>query len=158
LAPFDADGGRVLAAGENDLVLLGRDGRRLLAVPIKALAAQLSGSDLVVILQGVLRHYDAESGSLLHTWPMPDVSAGPSCGPCPSKYPRLRLEDMARGLAVYIFDGKAHVLRLSDGTDVVIGDAKSARFGNSGLFYAYDAAYPWRGRIRFVPFDKLPLR
>jgi Tol biopolymer transport system component len=155
--PYDTDSGRIAAAGDNDVVLLGGDGKRLLTVPVRALAAQLAGRDLVVLVRAGLRDYDAQSGTLLHTWSLPDVSSGPTCGYCGTT-PRLRLEDAARGLVVYVLDGTAHVLRLSDGADAVVAVAMSARFGESGLFYAYDGAYPWRGRITFIPFDELPLR
>jgi hypothetical protein len=66
--------------------------------------------------------------------------------------------DAARGVAAYALDGELHLLRLSDGAGALVGDASAARFGESGLFYACEGPYAWRGRIRFVPFARLPLR
>jgi len=158
LVPYDADAGRIAAGGDNALVLIHENGTRLLEVPVKAIGAQLSGTDLAVLVQGQLRHYDAGDGALVHTWPLPDVSSAGPCGRSSCQKPRLRLEDAARRLVVYVLDDKIHLLRLSDGADSVVADGTAARFGAAGLIYAYEAAYPWRGRIRFVPFDKLPLR
>jgi hypothetical protein len=41
---------------------------------------------------------------------------------------------------------------------VILHDGSIARFGARGLLYAYEASGLWTGRIRFVPFDQLPLR
>jgi len=43
-----------------------------------------------------------------------------------------------------------HVIRLSDGADVVVGYGTLARFTNAGLAYADGA------RVRLRPYDQLP--
>ena len=83
----------------------GRSGRSAAhgdTAPLTARSAQLAGGDLVVSLEGELRHYDAATGALLGTRP---VAAGQP------------LQDAARGLAAYIADGQVRVLRFADGDD-----------------------------------------
>jgi hypothetical protein len=58
---------------------------------------------------------------------------------------------------VYSLDYVVHLLRLRDDTDVTLPGATAAELTDAGLFYAYVGEEPWPGRIRFVPFDKLPL-
>jgi dipeptidyl aminopeptidase/acylaminoacyl peptidase len=157
LVPHDVDAGRIAAVGDNAVLILGENGTRLAEEPVKALAAQLSGTDLVVLVQGAFRLYHTASGELVRTWPLPDVPSGGACLADPCRNTRLRLEDVGRGLVAYVLDGKLHLLRLRDGSDAVVAGATAARFGETGLFYAYEAASPWRGRIRFVPFAELPL-
>jgi len=156
LVPFDVDAGQIAAGGDNELLLLDGAGTQLLSVPIHALAAALSGKDLVALERGRLRHHDAESGALLHTWPLPDVPSGRRCGSlnlsrCYAP-PRLVLEDAARGLVTYVLDEQVHVLRLADGADAVVARGSAARFMDSGLVYTDGS------RLRLVPFDELPLR
>ena len=137
-----------------------KDGRSLLSVPIAPRAAQLSENNLVLATPGQLLDYDAGTGALLHTWALPNVETGRDCafhcGPTPSCWYycaayRLVLEDAARGLVAYIFDGQLHVLRLVDGKDMVVAQARVARFIDSGLVYVDGS------RISFVPFTALPL-
>jgi hypothetical protein len=110
------------------------------------------------------------TGALLHAWPLPYVSLGGFCD-VPAAYcgyTQFRLEDAAQGLVAYVaggprpvgaaVGGQIHLLRLADGKDVVLHDGTAARFGAGGLFYAYQANGLWPGRVRFVPFDQLPLR
>jgi hypothetical protein len=42
--------------------------------------------------------------------------------------------------------------------DASVHEGAIARFGDARLSYANQASGVWRGRIRFVPFDQLPLR
>ena len=160
LIPADVDGGRVVVYGDNATLLLDKDGRSLLSVPIAPRAAQLSENNLVLATPGQLLDYDAGTGALLHTWALPNVETGRDCafhcGPTPSCWYycaayRLVLEDAARGLVAYIFDGQLHVLRLVDGKDMVVAQARVARFIDSGLVYVDGS------RISFVPFTALPL-
>jgi hypothetical protein len=112
-----------VAAGNNETRLVDASGRQLLSIPISPVSAQLSGKDLVPVRRGERLHYDASTCSLLHSWPLPDATVGRECAsPNGSRCPyvqsaRLVLQDVARGLAVYILDGQVHVLRLSDGSD-----------------------------------------
>jgi hypothetical protein len=157
LVPFDVEGGRIVAGGENATVLLDTEGGQLRSIPVSPLAAQLSGSDAVVLIAGALRHYDAGTGALLHSWTLPNVSSGGECGrphgagwECRSA--RLVLQDAARGLAAYVLDGQVHLLRLADGVDAVVAAGSRARFMDAGLVYAEGA------RLRLVPYESLPLR
>jgi hypothetical protein len=132
LAPFDVDGGRVVVGTKTETWLLDATGKRLLTLPIAALAAQLSGSDLVVLAQGQLRDYDTGSGVLRHTWVIPNVPSGRECGTpngvtCAGTR-RLVLEDAAHGLVIYVLDGHVHVLRLADGADMTVATGTLARF------------------------------
>lgn len=156
LLPFDVDDGRVLAGGDNETWLVDGNGTRLLAIPVSASAAQLSGRDLVLVRRGELRHYDA-TGALLYVWPLSDVAAGRECAsPNPNRCGRaqseLVLEDAARGLVTYVLDGQVHVLRLADGVDAVVGAGTLARFIDAGLVYVDGA------RLQLVRFDRLPPR
>jgi Tol biopolymer transport system component len=157
LVPFDADAGRIVAGGTNATVVLDTSGAQLMSVPVSPLAAQLSGSDLVVLVRGRLLVYDAATGARLHDWPLPDVPSGGECGSPHTgtwecRTAALLLEDAARGLATYVLDGQLHILRLSDGADRLIGAASLARFMDAGLVYADGA------RIRLVPFAQLALQ
>ena len=156
LVPFDVDSGRVVAGGTNATWLLDSSGTLLLSLPVSPLAAQLSGSHLVLLRRGELRHYDAVTGVLVHVWPLPDVPSGYRCGtPSGSRcgpLPRLVLEDAARGLVTYVLDGQVRLLRLADGADAVVAPGTLARFMDAGLVYAEGS------RLRLVPFDQLPLR
>jgi WD40-like Beta Propeller Repeat len=160
LRPLDLESGRIVVSGDNATLVLDANGTELLSLPVPTQAAQLTGSDLVLLLPGAVRDYDAMTGALLHTWPLPDVSFGGFCGlpswACGS--PRLRLEGASRGLVAYVLDGKLHLLRLRDGADAVVADATAAQLDDSGLFYTYRTTGIWPGRIRFVPVDQLPLR
>jgi Tol biopolymer transport system component len=152
LLPSDVNGGRVIAIGSNATEVLDRNGALLSSVAVHALSAQLAGSDLIVVVPGQLRDYDAVTGALRHTWPLADVPTG---GPCGSPHPegcpsiRLELEDVARGLAAYVFDGELHVVELENGTDTAIAKATTARFMSAGLVYASG------DDLRLVPFGQL---
>lgn len=154
---LDVDQGRLVVSGDNSTLVLDSEGQQLLALPVSTTAAQLAGSELVVVVPGALRDYDAVTGALLHSWPLPDVSFAGSCGVpsyvCPSVH--LRLEGEASGVVAYLLDGQLHLLRLGDGADRVVGAAAAAALDDSGLAYAYRASGNWPGRVRFIPFDLL---
>jgi hypothetical protein len=40
----------------------------------------------------------------------------------------------------------------------VVANATDARFGDTGLYYAFTAAAPWVSRIRFVKWASLPVQ
>jgi WD40-like Beta Propeller Repeat len=155
LIPADVDSGRVLAYGDNETLLLDREGTQLLSIHVSPLAAQLSGAHLALILRGQVRHFDATTGALLHTWPLPDIASGARCEHrCArtGEEPRLIVEDLARGLVAYVLDGQVHTLRLADGADRIVANGTRARFMNAGLVYADGT------RVHILPFDRLPLR
>jgi Tol biopolymer transport system component len=159
LRVLDVDAGRIVVSGDNATLVLDANGGQLLSLPLSTQAAQLTGSSLVVLVPGALRDYDVTTGTLVRSSPVPAVSSGGFCG-VPVFFcgtPQLRLEDAAHGLVSYILDGQIHLLRLADGRDVVVHEGTAARFDSAGLAYAYRATGDWPGRIRFVPFDQLPL-
>jgi WD40 repeat protein len=154
--PLDVDAGRIVVSGQNETRILAADGTMLLSLPVPTLAAQLSGSDLVLATGGALRVYDALSGVLRTTWPLPAQPAGHDCDLFgdPSCFPTapLTLGGLSHGLAAYVVDRQVHLLRLADGADRVVGPGTLPRFMDAGLVYADGA------RIRLVPFERLRLR
>jgi hypothetical protein len=161
--PLDVDEGRIVVSGDNETRILSADGTILLSLPVPTQAAQLSGSQLVLATGSQLRVYDAHTGALAASWPLPadavghdcDSYADPSCVYAPGwidGHAPLLLQDVAHGLAAYVYAGQVHLLRLSDGSDKVVGDGTLARFMNPGLAYADGA------RIRLVSYDHLPLQ
>jgi outer membrane protein assembly factor BamB len=129
---------------DGSLEVLDLDGGALWTLNVAALGAVLASDDLVVHVRGELRDYSASTGDLRYVWPLPDPSA--------------KLEDVARGVVVYTLDGVVHLFQLSDGAEATVPEAITAELTDAGLFYAYVGEEPWPGRIRFVPFDELPLR
>jgi Tol biopolymer transport system component len=159
LQPLSVDGSRIVARRpDGSLWLLGPDGGLLRTFVMSSLGAVLAGDDLVVLVQGELRDYSASTGELLEVWPLPDVPSSGRCRLFSCSGIRLTLDDAARGDIVYTLDGVVHLLRLSSGADATVPGATVAELTDSGLFYAYPGEEPWPGRIRFVPFDELPLR
>lgn len=164
LVPLAVDADRIVVRrADGAIALLDPGGAELVSVPFapgEATGAELSGNDLVVLVEGALRDYDATTGALVHAWPLPGVPSGGPCGlergMCGE--PALRLEDAARGLAAYVLDGQVHLLRLADGRDVVVAPGTAAQLEDAGLFYAFASDPPYPGRIRFVAFERLPLR
>jgi hypothetical protein len=155
----DVESEHIVAHGNNGIVILDDTGAQLSFVPVKPAAAALSGGDLVVLLQGELRDYDWANGTLVHSWPLPNVAAGPDClfgihfgcsGQGATELP-LRLQDAARGLVAYVLDDQVHLLRLSDGMDVTIAAGSHARFMGAGLVYADGS------RLHLVTYSQLPL-
>jgi Tol biopolymer transport system component len=158
LAPFDVDAGRIVAGGENATVILDGTGHQLLAVPVSPLAAQLTGTQLVVLVQGGLQVYDASTGVLQQSWRLPDVPSGGECGAPHSGAwdchwdARLFLEDAANGLVAYVLDKQVHLLRFTDGADRVVTAGTLARFTSEGLVVVIGR------RMELTPFEALPLR
>jgi len=135
-----APGGEVtLYSSEGDVVTQ-------IAVPAGSFAGSaLQGSQLVTLRDGDLELYDVSSGELTTTIPL---AAG------------AVLRDLQDDLAVYIVGRKVHVLRLSDGADIVYSPpgkgAVDAQIESPGLFYSY--SFPSgldHGRIAFVRFAKV---
>jgi TolB protein len=158
LQPFAVDAGRIVAhRADHALDVLGLDGNVLAGFAGLTFGAALSGDDLVVLLRGELLEYSLSSGALLHAWPLPDVQSSGRCRTPECRGVRLTLDDTAGGLVLYTLDEVVHLLRLRDGADVTVPGATAAGLTNAGLFYAYVGDETWPGRIRFVPFDELPL-
>ena len=114
------------------------------------LDAVLDGPRLVVLQRKQLTVFDLGSGHRRATWP---VRLGFNSG--------AELEDAAGELALYVVGAAIHVLRLSDGRDVVIDTPNAtepvfARLVPNGLFYAFNVAYVKRpGRLAFVTRSEL---
>jgi Tol biopolymer transport system component len=128
---------RVFAPGERKQTFA-VDGRPVLG-------AALEGPRLVVLQRRRLTVFDLGSGHRRAMWP---VQLG--------FRPAAELEDAAGDLVLYVVGAAIHVLRLSDGRDVVIRTPNAtepvfARLVPSGLFYAFNVAYAKRpGRLAFV--------
>jgi len=155
-APLDIDRGRIVVSGTNETRLLAADGTVLLSVPVPTLAAQLSGSQLVIAAGKQLQVFDAGTGGLTASWPLPASPVGHDCDsyadPSCSYGTQVTLDDVAHGLAVYVYAGQVHLLRLSDGADRAVAYGTLARFTTDGLVYA-DGARIWSKR-----YDGLPLQ
>ena len=154
--PLDADAGRIVVSGVDGTKILAADGTVLLSLPVQTLAAQLSGSELVLAVGEELRVYDAGTGALRVSWPLPAQPAGHDCDiygdpTCTSPAP-LTLGDVSHDLAAYASGGEVHLLRLADGADQVVGPGALPRFADPGLAFADGA------RIRLIPFEQLPLQ
>jgi hypothetical protein len=153
--PLDVDQNRIVVGSATETRVLASDGTVLLSLDVPTLAAQLSGSDLVLAAGGQLRVYDAATGTLRHSWPLPAQTAGHDCDyygdPSCQSPPTLTLGDVAHGLAAYVLDGQVHLLRLSDGAETIVGSGTHARFADTGLVFADGA------RIRLLAFAQLPL-
>jgi hypothetical protein len=151
---ISADSGRLaLLQSDGSLAVVDANGANLSyhnASSGVTLAAELAGSDLVQLTQGNLMHFDALTGFIQHTWPVANVTSGGICRrlPCPTQL--LTLEDTAGGLVAYTLQGQVHVLRLSDGRDVVVAAGTTARFVTQGLVYAYESTGTWPYGLRLL--------
>jgi hypothetical protein len=141
----DVDSGRLVVNGGGLVRILGTDGTPLLTLSVETANAALSGDDFVVQSDNGLQDYSAATGTLLHTWPL--AASTQLCAHCAGS----ALQDVARGLAAYTVDGQLHLVRLSDGSDTIIGPADLARFADTGLVLAVGS------RIQLIPYDELPL-
>ena len=143
LTPLAVDNGRILVdEGGGTLAILDETGAPLLTVADPGTTeASLDGHDLVAHNGAHLDVYDATSGAAVHSWPLPAATA--------------TLAGVDNGLALYVAGDVAHLLRLTDGTDVALpalGSDLHARLTPAGVFESYtvaDARYP--GRVTLVP-------
>ena len=160
LRPLSVSAGRVLLLNNGVLELRNGSGaitRQFAGVAGVMRGADLMGNRVLVLVPGKLRVYNAGTGALVQTRPLPNVSSAGVCGMPPCAVAALQMLDAARGLVAYTLAGKLHLLRLRDGVNKVVAPAEDARFGTKGLFYAYSAPAPWVSRIRFVPWAALPV-
>jgi Tol biopolymer transport system component len=148
LTPRSVDGDRILVdEGSDTLTVFDKTGARLTSVVVpNHTAAKMQGRDLVLEENLSLTDYDADTGALLHSWPVSNDAV---------------LEDVQDGTAVYVTATDAHLLRLADGRDVAIHppghDPFHAQLERAGLFYSYtvdDGVLP--GRVAFVTSAALP--
>jgi hypothetical protein len=136
----------------------GASTRQFAGVPAVMRGADLMANRVLVLVAGGLRVYNANTGALVRTRTLPNVTSAGLCGMPPCQAVALQMLDAARGLVAYTLSGKLHLLRLRDGRNRVVARATDARFGSAGLFYAYSAPAPWVSRIRFVRWAALPVR
>jgi hypothetical protein len=161
LRPLSVSSGRILLLNNGVLELRNAAGaitRQFGGVAAVMRGADLMGNRVLVLVPAKLRVYNASTGALVRTRPLPNVTSAGVCGMPPCPVAALQMLDAARGLVAYTLSGKLHLLRLRDGRNRVVAAAEDARFGSKGLFYAYSAAAPWVSRIRFVPWAALPVR
>jgi hypothetical protein len=77
--PLALAGGRLVVRRHvSGVDILDPNGDKLLSIETgtTVLAAELSGDDLVVLVRGELRDYDAQTGTLTHAWPLPAAANG----------------------------------------------------------------------------------
>jgi len=154
LSLLDAAEGLVAARNPaGAIVLLRPDGIavRTFTFPREAVtAAQIAGERLAVIARDRMRLLDWRTGATLAVRPLRRGDGPPPvlCG-------------VEGDLTAYATGVALHLLRVSDGRDVIlrtpqIGSDLEARLGPNGLVYAYNAAYSrhW-GRLGFVPMREL---
>jgi hypothetical protein len=162
LQPLSVDSGRVvLRLADGRLVVRRSGGGQVRAFPALAgrtRGAELMGGRLVVLVPGRILEFSLATGRRLQRRNVPNVPSAGVCGMPPCAQATLRLVDASRGLVAYVLSGDLHVLRLRDGQDRVVAAATDARFGDTGLFYAFTGAAPWPARVRFVPWASLPVR
>lgn len=152
LTPLAVDAGRILVDHEDGtLELMTSDGSSLQTFHVDTgdfLGAKLQGRDVVVLKHDTIADYDADSGALLHAWPLP---------PGDRQFAGLR-----DGIAVLVSGREIHLLRLTDGHDAVIelpGTGRVlAQLDESGLFYSYSVDDPtYQGRVAFLPINQMPI-
>lgn len=117
-------------------------------------AAKLYGRRLVVLRDGRLDWHDYVPAQTRTLRLPPARSYGDGfCGRPPCTRAELRLEDLHRDLVVYVLRRQIHVLRLSDGKDVVVRSPGKgpveAQIEGSGLSYSAG------GAISFVPMRQV---
>ena len=147
--------GRWLAlawVGWSILTLLSPSGAKLTGLKLgkDVDAARLDGPRLVLLRHSRIEAYDIASGRRMQ---IRRAVAGQDGG--------VTLEDAQDGLVVYTARLAVHVLRLSDGRDVVLGlkdeaSTAHAQLVPAGLYYAYNQAWTRRpGRLGLVPMEEI---
>ena len=118
-------------------------GNVILAVDPEGVAtgAALAGNDLVLLVPGHVKVYDATSGRERAAWPVPADA---------------RIVGLAGGRAAYVSGGGVYLLRIADGSGASLGAAADARLDSAGLFVEAASAGQWRGTVRFTPLGQLP--
>jgi hypothetical protein len=117
-------------------------------------AAKLYGRRVVVLRDGRLDWHDYVPARTRTLRLPPARSYGDGfCGRPPCTRAELRLEDLHRDLVVYVLRRQIHVLRLTDGKDVVVRTPDKgpveAQIEGSGLSYSAGRA------ISFVPMRRV---
>jgi hypothetical protein len=160
---ISADSGRlVLLRSDGSLAVISASGALVsiynAALWGRTLAAELAGGDLVQLTQGTINHFDALTCLLRHAWPVANVTSGGICRRVPCSAQLLTLEDAAGGLVAYTLQGEVHVLRLSDGRDVVVAPGTRAQFVSTSLVYAYESTGAWPYGLRWLTSAQIAAR
>jgi hypothetical protein len=122
-----------------------------------ARAAKISGSRVVVLRAGALDVY-SNSRDTMRSWPVAVArSYGDDyCGSERCPLAALRLADLQGELAVYVHGRDLHVIRVTDGTDVIVRRPTTgpvhAQLESPGLFYSAGR------KVFFIPRSVLDRR
>jgi WD40-like Beta Propeller Repeat len=142
----DLDAGRIAVVRRRKVaVLLPGGGIRTFALAARVLGAALDGPRLLVLQRARVTAIDLRSGRPTASW---HVRGGLG--------PPAELEDAQGDLVAYVVGAAVHVLRLSDGHELVADTPNAtepvfARLVPGGLFYSYNESYAGRpGRLAFV--------
>jgi hypothetical protein len=110
--------------------------------------ARLQGSQIAVLTRTRVAILDAGTGKTLRSWPLPSPAS------------KVRLQDLHKGIAVYVSGRKITLVRLSDGKQAVITAPGQgmvrAQLETPGLFYTYFA--DGAGHIALIPRAQLSPR
>jgi hypothetical protein len=147
------DGGRVAiqSARDGSVIIVDSRGQKLTSSPITAggdSGTAMQGTRLVTLRGLTLEAFDTATGK-----PTASVSLPPG-------KPAPVLRDVQNGLAVYVRGRRVHVVRLSDGADVVFvapgTGTVEAQIEAPGLYYGYGIrSGAEHGRVAFVPMADL---
>jgi hypothetical protein len=151
-AAADVDAGRIVAMTTSGAVrILNRDGRVLRTLPLGgATSAQLSGHDLAVVRDEALEVWNVRTGRRRAAYPLER-----GFGPVPV------VEDAERGIASVVVGVAIHLIRLSDGKDLVLdienqAGPSHAELEPAGLFYSWNEPYTrMPGRLAFAPWGQI---
>jgi hypothetical protein len=122
-----------------------------------ARAVKGSGSQLVVLRVGAVDLHHVERGRI-RSWPVPRAgsSGDDHCGSERCALAEVRLADLQGPLAVYMHGRAIHILRVTDGKDVVIRRPEAgpvhAELEASGLSYSAGR------RVYFIPRSEVDRR
>jgi hypothetical protein len=145
IVDFDVDAGRVAVLRGGSATIYSQGGSLLRTIPAPAgYALALDGASLVVARPGKLDVYDAASGALLHTWPVP---AGPGQGA------RTPVLDAAAGIAAFDDYDKLYAVDLANGRERQIGSGgdggvNGLAIDSLGLAYTFGLD---SNRLGFIP-------
>ncbi|HST24970.1 MAG TPA: hypothetical protein VLJ76_03180 [Gaiellaceae bacterium] len=142
------------SASDGPVYLLGADGHtiRTFRPPLRRIrVVTLQGDDLAAAGGGHVVVFDTRSGHVKASRTLPGES---------------RFQDYANGLATLIHGNSIHVLRLSDGRDVVVarpqgkgvqGESVASEIEPQGLYYTYTTSTSCchTGHVVFVPWKTL---
>jgi hypothetical protein len=120
-------------------------------------AARVYGTRVVVLRTGEIDVY-SNARDTLRTWPLPAArSHGDDfCGSDLCPLATLRLADLHGDLAVYVLGRELHVLRVTDGTDVVV--RRPATGPVHAQLEAPGLSYSAGSRVFFIPRRELDRR